>query len=107
MTEVTIYKSHKRTRETKQLAPLGGLFLACVLFKERRIKMDDIDRYTQLEHDMVERQLREVRNSVTESGMLMGVEFCEDCDAEIPMARRKAIPSTIRCVSCQEEYEGV
>jgi len=29
------------------------------------------------------------------------LERCEDCDAEIPPARRSAIPGVRRCVSCQ------
>lgn len=29
------------------------------------------------------------------------LSHCEDCDVEIPDARRKAIPGVRRCVSCQ------
>lgn len=35
----------------------------------------------------------------------VGSEFCEDCDRLIPLARRKAIPNAVRCVSCQSHYE--
>ena len=38
-----------------------------------------------------------------------GLERCEDCDAPIPAARRKAIPGVRLCVPCQEardEEEG-
>lgn len=31
-----------------------------------------------------------------------GLERCEDCDAPIPAARRKAIPGVRLCVPCQE-----
>lgn len=31
-----------------------------------------------------------------------GLERCEECDAAIPAARRKAIPGVRLCVSCQE-----
>jgi phage/conjugal plasmid C-4 type zinc finger TraR family protein len=31
-----------------------------------------------------------------------GLKRCEDCDAEIPAARRKAVPGVRVCVSCQE-----
>jgi len=31
-----------------------------------------------------------------------GLEHCEDCDAGIPEARRKAIPGVRLCVPCQE-----
>ncbi len=30
---------------------------------------------------------------------------CEKCEAEIPEARRKAIPGVQYCVRCQTEYE--
>ena len=39
-----------------------------------------------------------------------GLKHCEECDASIPAARRKAIPGVRRCVACQElrdEEEGV
>jgi RNA polymerase-binding transcription factor DksA len=29
------------------------------------------------------------------------LRFCEDCDAEIPQARREALPGVRRCVACQ------
>lgn len=30
---------------------------------------------------------------------------CEECDAEIPVARREAIPGVRRCVACQSERD--
>jgi phage/conjugal plasmid C-4 type zinc finger TraR family protein len=30
---------------------------------------------------------------------------CEECDAEIPAARRKAVPGVRLCVSCQSEHD--
>jgi phage/conjugal plasmid C-4 type zinc finger TraR family protein len=30
---------------------------------------------------------------------------CEDCDAEIPEARRQAMPGVRLCVPCQEEHD--
>ena len=39
-----------------------------------------------------------------------GLLHCEQCEAEIPQARRKAVPGVRLCVSCQqaqdEEQEG-
>lgn len=32
-------------------------------------------------------------------------EFCEDCDAPIPQARRQAVPGVQRCVGCQSIQE--
>lgn len=33
------------------------------------------------------------------------LEKCEDCDAPIPEARRKALPGVRLCVACQEERD--
>lgn len=30
---------------------------------------------------------------------------CEECGADIPEARRKAVPGVHRCVSCQEAHD--
>lgn len=34
-----------------------------------------------------------------------GLERCEECDAVIPAARRKAVPGVRLCVSCQEKTD--
>jgi len=34
-----------------------------------------------------------------------GLSRCEDCDAEIPEARRRAVPGVRLCVSCQEAVD--
>jgi phage/conjugal plasmid C-4 type zinc finger TraR family protein len=34
-----------------------------------------------------------------------GLSHCEDCDAAIPPARRKAVPGVRRCVACQETHD--
>ncbi|MDR3385947.1 MAG: DksA/TraR family C4-type zinc finger protein [Rudaea sp.] len=31
-----------------------------------------------------------------------GLKHCEECDAKIPQARRKAVPGVRLCVSCQD-----
>jgi phage/conjugal plasmid C-4 type zinc finger TraR family protein len=33
------------------------------------------------------------------------LQHCEDCDAPIPEARRKAVPGVRRCVACQEAQD--
>jgi phage/conjugal plasmid C-4 type zinc finger TraR family protein len=35
-----------------------------------------------------------------------GLERCEDCDAVIPAARRKAMPGVRLCVPCQETHDA-
>lgn len=34
-----------------------------------------------------------------------GLARCEDCDAEIPQARREAVPGVRLCVACQEAQD--
>lgn len=34
------------------------------------------------------------------------LERCEECDAEIPQARRTAISGVRLCVACQQEFEN-
>ena len=34
-----------------------------------------------------------------------GLSHCEECDAEIPQARREAIPGVRLCVACQSELD--
>lgn len=34
------------------------------------------------------------------------LEHCEECDAPIPEARRKAVPGVRLCVSCQQAYDA-
>jgi phage/conjugal plasmid C-4 type zinc finger TraR family protein len=35
-----------------------------------------------------------------------GLERCEECDAPIPEARRKAVPGVRLCVACQETHDA-
>ena len=35
-----------------------------------------------------------------------GLERCEECDAGIPPARRKAVPGVRLCVACQEAHDA-
>ena len=34
-----------------------------------------------------------------------GSSVCIDCEEDIPEARRKAQPSCVRCIDCQDEFE--
>ncbi|WP_380184844.1 TraR/DksA family transcriptional regulator [Kalamiella sp. sgz302252] len=37
--------------------------------------------------------------------LTVSASFCEDCDAPIPEARRRAVQGVTRCVTCQEMDE--
>jgi len=49
--------------------------------------------------DAVKRARRQLREGP-------GLERCEECDASIPLARRKAVPGVRLCVRCQEEADA-
>jgi phage/conjugal plasmid C-4 type zinc finger TraR family protein len=48
--------------------------------------------------DAVSRARRQLRKGP-------GLIRCEECDAEIPEARRKAVPGVRLCVACQELHD--
>ena len=43
-----------------------------------------------------------VRRAQSRLGQGPGLTHCEECEAAIPKARRKALPGVRLCVSCQE-----
>ena len=46
-----------------------------------------------------------VRRARSQLGTGPGLTHCEDCDAEIPEARRRAVAGVRLCVSCQEAHD--
>lgn len=42
---------------------------------------------------------------VTQRPVPISASFCEECDAPIPEARRRALRGVTRCLSCQELSE--
>ena len=60
---------------------------------------DDVDMTQHLEEAAMSGRIAAIR-ARTEATQLAPAE-CDECDGEIPMARRKAVPWTRRCVRCQ------
>ena len=50
-------------------------------------------------NDAVQRARRQLRKGP-------GLTRCEECDAPIPAARRKAVPGVRLCVACQEAQDA-
>ncbi len=50
----------------------------------------------------VEDAVKQVRSQLPKGA---GLEYCEDCDAAIPLARRQAIQGVRLCVTCQSEQD--
>jgi phage/conjugal plasmid C-4 type zinc finger TraR family protein len=70
---------------------------------EMDLVQDACDRL--LEEALAER-FRRARTAFTRpASLLSAVEICEDCDEEIPLRRRQAVPGCIRCIECQTLYE--
>ena len=62
---------------------------------------DSMDLVQQRTDEMLARNIAQViYRPVTVSAF-----FCEDCDAPIPEARRRAVQGVTRCVTCQEMDE--
>ncbi|HEX5307101.1 MAG TPA: DksA/TraR family C4-type zinc finger protein [Dyella sp.] len=49
-------------------------------------------------NDAVQRARQQLRHGP-------GLEHCEECDASIPEARRKAVPGVRLCVACQAAHD--
>jgi phage/conjugal plasmid C-4 type zinc finger TraR family protein len=62
---------------------------------------DDMERATLLIEAWRERCVGATLRQLDRPGTLI----CDDCEGEIPAARRKAHPSATRCVKCQEQME--
>lgn len=56
------------------------------------------------EHDVAELEAIEMALHRITKG---GYGFCQDCEAEIPVTRLLALPSTLRCLDCQSRAEKV
>ena len=56
------------------------------------------------EHDVAELEAIELALHRIAKG---GYGFCQDCEAEIPVTRLLALPSTLRCLDCQSRAEKV
>ena len=46
-----------------------------------------------------------IRRARNQLGQGPGLERCEECDAPIPEARRKAVPGVRLCIGCQEAQD--
>ena len=46
-----------------------------------------------------------VKRARSQLGRGEGLLQCEECDCEIPEARRKAVPGVRLCIRCQSEYD--
>jgi phage/conjugal plasmid C-4 type zinc finger TraR family protein len=71
--------------------------------KQRRLIVGDIIDQA----DVIINQDRDRRILAAQAELnRVGEQYCIDCDEEIPSERRMKMPSAIRCVGCQEEFEG-
>ncbi|TWG88691.1 TraR/DksA family transcriptional regulator [Luteimonas sp. J16] len=57
-------------------------------------------------HDQIEATVKDaIERARSQLPQGPGLEHCEECDAPIPEARRKAMPGVRLCVRCQEAEE--
>lgn len=62
---------------------------------------DSMDLVQQRTDEMLARNIAQV----IYRPVIVSASFCEDCDAPIPEARRRAVQGVTRCVTCQEMDE--
>jgi phage/conjugal plasmid C-4 type zinc finger TraR family protein len=67
--------------------------------------MDEDDRVVEAEVALLDRQREAVIVGIRARLDEPGAEECRDCGEEIDEARRKAMPSAVRCVRCQGLFE--
>lgn len=68
--------------------------------------MGDIaDRADQQFENFRDDAINDIRRKQAEQALNDSLTHCEDCDVEIPLARRTAIRGVTRCVRCQEQLE--
>ncbi len=66
---------------------------------------DAADRASEVEAERLAEQLeRQARAAALDT---RGNERCADCEEPIPAERRRALPSALRCVGCQELVERI
>lgn len=66
---------------------------------------DEIDRAQANDELFREQAIQEHFNRGIRNSLNGTATKCEDCETEIPAARRKAMPGCTRCVGCQHQYE--
>lgn len=64
---------------------------------------DEADLASEVEQDRLNIAVQNIRNRVNTE--LESVEFCVDCDQEIPPLRRQQVKGCTRCTSCQSIVE--
>ena len=64
--------------------------------------MDDIERAQDYQAVFTADALRE---HWRKQPVGIGLSHCEECEAEIPAARRRLMPTATHCVACQTEIE--
>lgn len=65
--------------------------------------MDAADRAQQeVDVELAEHLARQQRAAALDAP---GNSVCADCNEPIPLARRRALPSAIRCINCQAWFE--
>jgi len=58
-------------------------------------------------HDQIDATVKDaIKRARSQLPTGPGRARCEECDAEIPQARRKAIPGVRLCVPCQEAHDA-
>ncbi|EEY08695.1 TraR/DksA family transcriptional regulator [Mannheimia haemolytica] len=70
---------------------------------------DDVDRLNEKQAQLLELQLAPHLTQQLSDGdielIALNGRDCIDCGLPIPIQRLRAVPLTVRCISCQQDYE--
>jgi phage/conjugal plasmid C-4 type zinc finger TraR family protein len=63
---------------------------------------DEVDRANDISEDHRTVGIKSISREVERKS---GATHCDECEREIPLARRLAYPSAILCITCKEQNE--
>lgn len=68
--------------------------------------MDDADKATDLEEARTQAAMARIAKEMNTVNLSMDCDsVADDCDGEIGLERKKAVPSATRCIRCQNLYD--
>lgn len=72
------------------------------MMENDQVQVTEDDEPFLIQQAQVDSSLKTLRESMKPSLLI----DCIDCGEEIGSARKKALPSAVRCIDCQEVHDG-
>jgi phage/conjugal plasmid C-4 type zinc finger TraR family protein len=95
-----------RTKRPRPFMPAALCFFAQAIFGPRRNAVATGWAGDNAVNEQIDATIQDaIRRARSQLPQGPGLEHCEECDAAIPEARRKAVPGVRLCVACQEQRD--